>query len=84
MKNNIIVEYLDKQYDKKKNLKVILSNIRKEENMKKVKILKMVAVFLLSISLTAGVGYAATVTYQKIFKEKNQKNMNHMKNLKMI
>ncbi len=69
MKNNIIVEYLDEQYDKKKNLKVILSNIRKEENMKKVKILKMVAVFLLSISLTAGVGYAATVTYQKIFKE---------------
>lgn len=50
--------------------KIAISNFQEEEfSMKKNKILKMVATFIISIGITMGVVYAGTIVYEKIWKE---------------
>lgn len=88
MNNKCIKSYFNSQYNENDNLKAVLSQIRKEEKMKVNKFMQMAAVFVLIIGITAGVGYAGTVVYQKIFKEPkefesfeefNEKNMKDAK-----
>ena len=65
-----IKEFFKKEYNANKNLQKIVSNITKEEknHMNKNKLLKMVATFIISIGITAGVVYAGSIVYEKIFK----------------
>ncbi len=66
-----IKEYFEKEYNADKNFQKILSNIKNdtEEKMKQNKLLKMVATFIIAIGLTAGVVYAGSIVYEKVFKE---------------
>ena len=66
-----IKEYFEKEYNANSNLQKILSKITNEKrnNMNKNKLLKMVATFIIAIGLTAGVVYAGSIIYEKVFKE---------------
>lgn len=68
-KSKWIKDYLKKQYSMENNLNAILFEVRKEEKMEKNKILRIVATFVITIGLTAGLVYASTRVYEKIFKE---------------
>ena len=51
-------------------LKISISNFEKEDTrMFKNRIGKMVATFVIAVGLTAGLVYASTVVYEKVFKE---------------
>ena len=67
LKNKDIIQYLDHQYNKEDNLKAILSQIRKEENRRINKWIKMAAMFMLVIGITAGVGYCRKHSLSKSF-----------------
>ncbi len=67
MKNKDIKQYFDNQYNKEDNLKVILSQIRKEENMRINQWIKMAAMFVLMVGITAGVGYCRNHSLPKSF-----------------
>ena len=66
-----IKEYFEKEYNANSNLQKILSKITNEKrnNMNKNKLLKMVATFIIVIGITAGVVYAGSIVYEKVFKE---------------
>ena len=66
-----IKEYFEKEYNANSNLQKILSNItnEKKKNMNKYNLLKMVATFIIVIGITAGVVYAGSIVYEKVFKE---------------
>ena len=66
-----IKEYFQKEYNANSNLQKILSKITNEKrnNMNKNKLLKMVATFIIVIGITAGVVYAGSIVYEKVFKE---------------
>ena len=66
-----IKEYFEKEYNANSNLQKILSNItnEKKKNMNKYNLLKMVATFIIVIGITAGVVYAGSIVYEKVFKK---------------
>ena len=80
--NKVIKEYFKKEYSQETNVKAIISEIRKEENMRKNKILKMVATFIITIGVTASLVYASTVVYEKVF-QKPEKIENFIEELKV-
>ena len=60
-----IKEFFKKEYNANKNLQKIVSNITKEEknHINKNKLLKMIATFIISIGITAGIVYAGSIVY---------------------
>ena len=69
MNNKIIKQYFENKFNQENNYKAILSKVRKEEKMGKNKIIKMCATFVLTIGVAAGLAYAGTVVYEKVFKK---------------
>ena len=69
MNNKIIKQYFENEFNQENNYKAILSKVRKEEKMGKNKIIKMCATFVLTIGVAAGLAYAGTVVYEKVFKK---------------
>lgn len=67
-------DYIKEVYSKYKEIKTTKNteefyNIKFKHKNKKAHILKMVATFTLTIGISVGIVYAATVTYQNIWKE---------------
>lgn len=62
---------------KKARMKIAISNfVEEEKKMTKNKLWKTVATFLLTIGITTGLVYAASVAYEKIWKEPEQYTLN--------
>lgn len=82
MNNN---EELNKKILDKFKTKIAIENFKKEKNIQKapkLKILKFVATFVLSIGLTVSIVYASGVIYEKVFKEP-EKIENYIEELKV-
>ena len=80
--NNYAKEYLKNEFDLNKNLDKILNNVGKDKNMEIKRILKIVATFILAIGVTAGIAYAGTIVYEKVF-QKPEKIENFIEELKV-
>lgn len=68
MENNRIIENIKR----KAQMKIAISNFEKEEenmNVPKKNILKFVATFIISISITSGIVFGGISAYEKIWKE---------------
>ena len=82
MNNN---EELNKRILNKFKTKIAVENFKSEEKIQKtpkLKMLKFVATFVLSIGLTVSIVYAGGVIYEKVFKEP-EKIENYIKELKV-
>ncbi len=76
-------EELNRKILEKVKLKVAISNFEKEEKpMSKQKILKMVATFIITIGLAAGITYAGSAIYENVF-TKPEKIENYIDELKV-
>ena len=82
MNNN---EELNKRILNKFKTKIAVENFKSEEKIQKtpkLKMLKFVATFVLSIGLTVSIVYAGGVIYEKVFKEP-EKIENYIEELKV-
>lgn len=76
-------EEIDKKIWQRVQTRIAISNFQKEElTMPKNKLLKMVATFIVTIGITAGVVFAGGVVYEKVF-QKPEKIENYIEELKV-
>ena len=69
--NNKVKEYFNNNYyNEEKNYNIIMSEIKRKENINKNKILKIVATWIISIIGTTGIVFATTHIYNNYIKEK--------------
>lgn len=70
--------FRNKYYNKNNNYEVILSEIKKEESIKKNSFFKIVAAIIISLFGTTGIVFASNKIYNEYIKKQNEINSNQL------